>query len=65
MVACDRLWEHREELKEVGPEIQEALDDLALDEDKGPILIGRANTSQAIKDRLNLVEGVFLAKLGR
>jgi len=59
MVACDALWRNRERLKTAGPEIQARLDELAIDEVKGPILIGRANTAQAIKDRLALVQRAF------
>jgi hypothetical protein len=63
MVACDRLWRYRERLKPLGAEIQDELDQLAIDEETGPILIGRANTAQAIKDRLDLVEKVFKSAL--
>ena len=59
MIACDRLWEDRDRLKNAGAAIQTALDELAVDEDAGPILIGRANTAQAIKDRLDMVTMTF------
>ncbi len=59
LVACDRLWDERGALVHLGGEIQAQLDALAVDEEQGPILIGRANTAQAIKDRLDLVETTF------
>jgi len=59
MVACNRLWDQREQLKKLGAPIQEELDRLAVHEEIGPTLIGRANTAQAIRDRLDIVASVF------
>lgn len=59
MVACDTLWRNRERLKTLGGAIQRRLDELAVDEVSGPILIGQANTAQAIKNRIALVQHVF------
>lgn len=63
MVACDRLWDRRESLRLAGDKAQELLDAAAIHEVSGPILIGQANTAQAIKDRLNIVETIFLSAI--
>lgn len=63
MVSCDKLWRNRQRLIGAGPAIQAELDRLALNEEAGPILTGQANTAPAIRQRIDMVHGVFRANI--
>jgi hypothetical protein len=63
MVALDELWDKSEQIRAAAPRIKTSLAQ-ALTEDKSyAILVGRPNTAQAIKDRIDAVKNLILETL--
>ncbi|WP_262030270.1 DUF262 domain-containing protein [Microvirga sp. Mcv34] len=60
MVALDRLWEHRDALRAKKAAIQEQYSNLLRAQAHTGKLTGAANTAQDIKDRINLLQKMFV-----
>ncbi len=64
MVALDDLWSQANELKSARAEINKSLDQALLPTNASyEILVGRPNTAQAIKDRIDKVKELIAASL--
>lgn len=59
MIACDRLFESKAALLKKSKAIRRALEGIAKDRDNYDIIVGRANTAEYIKRRMDLIERTF------
>ena len=59
MVAVDRLWENRDEIMTNQSGVTRRLDDALSDWEKYELIIGRQNTAEAVKGRIELLEGIL------
>lgn len=63
MVALDELRDKDKNILAARAAIQEGLAEALQTEDKYQILVGRPNTAQAIKDRIDLVKNIIIRKI--
>lgn len=60
VVACDRLYERRSELVRRKIQLKKVLADIFTDHDNYELIVGRGNTAESIRARLDFVEKIFL-----
>lgn len=60
MVAIDRLWDERDSVSKaaVNARMAEALED----DDEYEVLVGRGNTAESVRNRISLMQEIFLAQ---
>lgn len=63
IIACDRLFDRRQELMRKKKQIRQMLEQTFKERPNYELIVGRANTADAIKKRLDLVEDKFLEVL--
>jgi hypothetical protein len=63
MVACDRLFDRRTELLRKKAALRKMLKDELSKSINYELIVGRANTAESIKKRLDFVEGCFVSAL--
>ncbi|ATP45767.1 hypothetical protein CR511_17665 [Pseudomonas putida] len=63
VIACDRQFSNREALIKKRAELTADIKKAISDEDTYELIVGRANTADAIKKRLDLVESIFTGVL--
>jgi len=63
IIACDRQFANRAALVKKRVALRKALDAELAKEDVYELIVGRANTSEAIRQRLDLVEKIFVGVL--
>ena len=63
MVACDRLFDHRHALLKEKIKLREELKKQLLKPENRELVVGKANTADAIKKRLDFVENCFSSVL--
>lgn len=59
MVACDRMFDHRQALLKKKSALREELQRKLSEPGNRELIVGKANTADAIKKRLDFVEGCF------
>ncbi|WP_158829824.1 DUF262 domain-containing protein [Pseudomonas sp. PB103] len=63
IIACDRQFSNKDQLIRKGAELKLELEKALADEETYELIVGRANTAEAIKKRLDLVEKIFIGVL--
>ncbi|CAH2917361.1 MAG: hypothetical protein CPSOU_3028 [uncultured Paraburkholderia sp.] len=60
VVACDRQYQNRDRLIQRKSSLKKGIREVFADDDNYELIVGRANTADAIKKRLDLVEECFV-----
>jgi len=60
MVALDRMWDRRDDIRDDKSGVQSRLKERLDDDVSYEIIIGRRNTADAVKERIDLLKSVFL-----
>lgn len=63
VIACDRQFSNKDQLVRKRADLKLELEKAVADEDTYELIVGRANTAEAIKKRLDLVEKIFIGVL--
>ncbi|RFP85362.1 hypothetical protein DZK27_16970 [Rhodobacteraceae bacterium 63075] len=60
MVALDRVWADRGKIMDDKTGVFQRLTDAIGDDDSYELIVGRRNTAEAVKQRINLLQGILL-----
>ena len=60
MVALDRVWDRRDEVRANGAGVAERLEAAKAEDDKYELIVGRKNTAEAVRDRIDLLQMILL-----
>lgn len=60
MVAMDHLWDRREQILEDKANVQKRMSGALSDAEKYEVLVGRGNTAEAVRARINLAQSILL-----
>lgn len=63
LIACDRQFSNKDKLIKKRAKLKAALDQAVANAETYELIVGRANTSDSIKKRLELVENIFIGVL--
>lgn len=59
MVALDRIWSHRDEIQKDKAGVIERLEKAKNNNDSYELIVGRRNTAESVKDRINLLKQIL------
>ena len=60
MVALGRVWDHHHDVRSDIPGISERLDAALADDDTYELIVGRKNTAEAVRNRIDLLQTILL-----
>ena len=63
IVSCDRLFDKKATLIKNKSKLKDKIEKALKDEETYELVIGRANTAESIKKRLEKIEGIFLSAI--